>query len=360
MRVPLSLEPEQKQAISEYLKPFKDYLRTSDGSREFDSRKKRLEFYKGLTPKKLETLDEITFEKIIGGLWASQFWGNKRYLIQKLLTDNGIEKLGKELNILLHGEKPPEVRYSDFLKRVKGLGPASVTELLCYTDPRQCAIWNDKARKGLELLKFGETLPLQKYQISTEEYKMFNSAVRAIAEELWVKGFEEIKDLALVGADLFLYAVWRHHRKEPEDDEKFDHDEICNYLSDIGTWLGFEVDTERTVAHGARVDVIWRSAIGNLGVVTYVFEVQIHGNIDSLILNLQKSLSNPTVQKVVAVSDHQQLQKLEKEIEGLPENFRRCLVLWQARDVKEAYGHLSRATEIINKLGLVEDSFTAS
>jgi hypothetical protein len=29
-----------------------------------------------------------------------------------------------------------------------------------------------------------------------------------------------------------------------------------------------------SIAHGAKVDVVWRARIGNLGAVTYIFEVQ--------------------------------------------------------------------------------------
>ena len=45
-----------------------------------------------------------------------------------------------------------EKRFDRFMKTVKGLGPASVTELLCFFNPKEYGIWNDKARKALELL----------------------------------------------------------------------------------------------------------------------------------------------------------------------------------------------------------------
>ena len=46
--------------------------------------------------------------------------------------------------------------------------------------------------------------------------------------------------------------------------------------------------------------------------VIYVFEVQTKGSVDSLILNLLKSLNNPAVQGVVAVSDKEQLERIKK------------------------------------------------
>ena len=123
-------------------------------------------------------------------------------------------------------------------------------------------------------------------------------------------------------------------------------------IRDIGVMLGFDADTEVQVAHGARVDVVWRARIGNLGMVTYVFEVHRSGSIDSLLLNLQKAKSSPTVQKVIAVSDERQLEKIKSESEGLPEGFRRALEFWPVKEVQRVGENLQTAMEIINRLGL--------
>lgn len=97
--------------------------------------------------------------------------------------------------------------------------------------------------------------------------------------------------------------------------------------------------------------------IANLGVVTYVFEVHKSGSIDSLILNLQKALNNPTVQKIIAVSDAKRIEKIRDEIQGLPENFRKSLAFWEVKDVISTHERLSEAMESINKLGLVKSRF---
>ena len=83
----------------------------------------------------------------------------------------------------------------------------------------------------------------------------------------------------------------------------FIHNEVRDKIAHIGTWLGFQADTEKKVAGGAVVDAIWEATIGNMGRVIYVFEVQTTGSLDSLILNLLRVLNNPAVQGVVAVSD---------------------------------------------------------
>lgn len=98
---------------------------------------------------------------------------------------------------------------------------------------------------------------------------------------------------------------------------EFIHNEIRDKLAEIGEWLGFSTSVETKVADGSKVDAIWESTIGNMGTVIYVFEVQTKGSIDSAILNLLKSLSNPAVQGVVAVSDGQQLEKIKKHAAGV-------------------------------------------
>ena len=90
------------------------------------------------------------------------------------------------------------------------------------------------------------------------------------------------------------------------------HNEVRDKLAEIGLWLGFETYTEIKVADGSIVDTVWQATIGNMGRVIYVFEVQSRGSIDGLILNLLKSMNNPAVQGVVAVSDADQLEKIKK------------------------------------------------
>jgi len=121
--------------------------------------------------------------------------------------------------------------------------------------------------------------------------------------------------------------------------------------------LGFEADTEVQVAHGARVDVVWSARIGNLGIINYVLEVHKRGSIDSLLMNLQKAKSNPTVQKVVAISDETQLEKIKRESEGLPEEFRRDLTFWPVEDVLKVHENLELAMKTIDNLNLTPEPF---
>ena len=106
------------------------------------------------------------------------------------------------------------------------------------------------------------------------------------------------------------------------------------------------------MADGAVVDTIWEVSVGNMARITYVFEVQTSGSIDSLLLNLMKAKNNPSVQGIVAVSDAKQLEKIKKEASSL-KAIRDELKFWDYNDVLKVFDSLSNAYESINSLGLV-------
>jgi hypothetical protein len=151
--------------------------------------------------------------------------------------------------------------------------------------------------------------------------------------------------------------------KEPDETDSltteelvFVHNDVRDKVRDIGQWLGFETRTEQKVSEGARVDTVWEATIGNMGRVIYVFEVQTKGNIDSLIVNLLKSLNNPAVQGVVVVSDKEQLQKIEKHANDVPQ-LREKLKYWDYVQVLQIHQSLEFVNSSINELGLVPQSF---
>lgn len=346
----MTMNQEQQKLIKYYL----DSLMSSPEFRQdLASRHESREFVANLLKKEnVKSLTEFEFGKLISGLWASAMWGNKDYLVQKIIDANGLDKIIKELDNLLYGSGPFEKRFDRVLKEIKELGPATITEILCLYDPDQFGVWNDKARKALKTLKF-DSLPLQKYNISGKEYTEINKVLIEITSYLG----KEIKDSDLLAVDYFLYEIWEKPEPKPED---FDHEVIKEFVRDIGMQLGFEVNTEESIAPGTRVDCIWRVRIANLGMVTYVFEVHKKGAIKSLIVNLLKALDNPTVQRIVAVSDADRLEKIREEIEGLPENFRKSLAFWEVDDVTRTHEKLSEVMESISKLSLVKSQFWRS
>ncbi|MGE5445895.1 MAG: hypothetical protein ACM3SR_15100 [Ignavibacteriales bacterium] len=93
-----------------------------------------------------------------------------------------------------------------------------------------------------------------------------------------------------------------------------------------------------------------------MGRVIYIFEVQTKGSIDSLIVNLLKSLKNPAVQGVVAVSDRGQLDKIKSHAQDVKE-LRDKLKYWDYEEILKVHESLELVNASINNLGLVPQSF---
>jgi hypothetical protein len=359
--MPNEVTAEQRARIKKYLPIFKKYLESPQAKADQKMREEKTHFFQALNKAELLSMDEAKVKTLIANLWATQFWKNQQYILEKIIANNGLDKLRTDLSELLWDNCSIGERYSRFLKKIKGLGPASVTEMLSMAHPDECGIWNDKARKALVILGFSDALPVNKYKISGKELEQFNNVYKAIAEELQSNGFGKTD---LLDVNCFLYEVTLEVPTKEiiirADNVDFDHDEICEHIRDIGLWLGFEAEMELKISTGAQVDVMWRAQIGNLGVVTYIFEVQRGGSIDSLILNLQKAKANPTVQKVVAVANAKQLEKIAGEVHGLAQDFVNSLALWQVNDVETVYENLSEAMSVIKRLELVKDMFPLS
>ena len=286
---------------------------------------------------------------------------------KKIINDNGFVYLKEQFAELLFGEYDFIERWDNFSYNVKGVGGATMSELLTYVNPNRFAIMNNISIGCLAYLEV-EGLPKYNYQHTGEKYLYICEKTKEIAAELVAGG---IDDADLLVADYFFWdeimplannkATSSSTNKESDnacaskEQKKSFHTELKECIVAIGELLGFESSSEVKVAEGAVVDAVWEAKIGNMGKCIYVFEVQSKGSIDSLILNLKKAQSNAAVQAVVAVSDEAQLEKILIESKGVIEEG--ALRIWEADDVIAVYEALVRAHESINNLALVPDSF---
>lgn len=334
---------------------------------EWAEREDHITKYQGYDEDNIRSMDEEDIYEYISPLWAMQIWGNKRYVTDNLIEDNGLEYLKDELVELLWSGKPIEGRWDRFRKNIKGMGPAMISELLCKAHPDKYIVWNRRAGIGLNYLGVDD-LPKYDYQLDGQKYKVLCSIEQEIAEELSKAGFE---DGSMLMVDYF---IWHELQVEEvlvnsgtssspdegesleDDTSDFIHNDIRDKIRNIGQWLGFDANIERRIATGSQVDTVWESTIGNMGRVIYVFEVQTKGSIDSMIINLLKSLNNPAVQGVVAVSDQKQLEKIKNHAEGV-KGLREKLKLWDYKEVLEVHENLEYVNESINQLDLVPDGF---
>lgn len=338
--------------------------------RDVKDRRERVAYYQSWTSDRILRMDESDLGEFLSKLWAMLIWGNKQYVVDKLLSENGLEILREELCKLIWKNEVIVDRWDRFRKRINGIGPAMMSEILCHVHPNEYMIWNRRAFVGLNYLGVGN-LPRYNYQMTGKKYQNLCLLANEIKKELQEAGFD---DVTLLMVDYFLWDELQVEENlsqlstkpketnalaiETEGDEKSDfiHNEIRDKIADLGNWLGFNAKIEVKVADGSKVDAIWEATIGNMGRVIYVFEVQTKGSIDSLILNLLKSLNNPAVQGVVAVSDVQQLERIRKNAHNVGDLGKK-LKLWNYKEVLQNHEALSAVNESINSLGLVPQGF---
>lgn len=312
-------------------------------------------------------MSQEQFFEYISKLWSMLIWGNKQYVADKLIADNGFDGLKKKLAEFLYGTGAIEKRWNTFLKSTKGLGPATMSELLTYVDPQEYVIFNKTTILCFSYLDV-PGMPKYNYQYTGKKYVEVCNIAKDISKALAAAG---IKDTDLLAVDYFLWdeilplaekkAPARENKNEQpskpisRNDSRSLHDEIKEKLVAIGELLGFDSRSEVKITAGAVVDAVWEAKIGNMGKAIYVFEVQSKGSIDSLILNLKKAQNNAAVQAVVAVADEEQLAKIIRESKGVIDEA--SLRTWDSEDVLAVYDSLARAHESINKLALVPESF---
>jgi hypothetical protein len=307
-----------------------------------------------LQAENLANFNEATFIQLMSTLWANQWWSNKDYLIQRVLSSTPIENLRKELKFLLWGDRPIAERYERFRENVKHMGPSQMTEILNSINQKDYAIWNERVRNALEVLNITDVIPLKHY-ITGKDYEKFCLLAKEIAQ---VIRDNKLTDPDLLDVDYFLYHVQENFKTTKQlglekEVKEFDHQEVKEMLVRLGQGLGFDAEEEVPIATGSRVDVVWKAKIGNLGEIKYVFEVQRGGSIDSLIVNLLRARSDPAVQKVIAVSTKDYLEKIQGEAKNLPTLMDR-FVLWEITDVNHAVELMDNLNEIMRKLELVK------
>lgn len=349
-------------SINEF-KKLNEKISNEDGIKERNERKA---YYQSWTKEKIKKMNEDDFAEYIGKLWSMIVWGNKKYITNKIIELNGFEKVKNELIELLYGSDIIENRYDKFSKNVKQIGHSTISELLSYVNPDEYTICNSVTCNCLKYLEV-EKVPTYNYQFTGKNYKRMCEVSKEICNLMKKNGIANV-DLLVVDYMLWdvIYPITKEKNANIEkdaekielekDNKQFIHNDIINQIVEIGQWLGFESKSEVKVANGAVVDAIWQAQIGNMGKVIYVFEVQTHGSIDSLILNLQKATNNYAVQGIIAVSDEKQIEKIKQEASDIP-TIKDKLKTWNYEEVIEAHDCLERSNEIINNLGLIPESF---
>ncbi|MEG1738293.1 MAG: hypothetical protein RR259_08670 [Odoribacter sp.] len=349
--------------LTKHLSVFRKWFKANkvQANIEQQEREQLSETIQQYTKERLQKMSEEEFFDYIAPLWAMAMWGNKHYQVDNIIEANGMPLLREQFANLIYGSTTLEKRWDEFRSKIKGVGPAIMSELLCKTFPNEYLIWNRKTYNGFTVLEI-PNLPRYEARLNGRTYEVLSKHGRDIVELAQKEEFTDVSDLLTLNT-----FIWQELQRPFEEctpsakiealssknrkDDLFIHNDIRDKLAEIGRCLGFRAEVEKKVADGAVVDTIWEVTIGNMGRVIYVFEVQTSGSIDSLILNLMKAKNNKALQGIVAVTDEKQIEKIKKEIAALPINEE--VKFWNYEKVLKVHESLQYVNESINNLGLV-------
>jgi hypothetical protein len=339
------------KSIESYIVQFKAFLETDKGKEISKERDINQRFFQKDLRAKLDDFTTSTLEEVLGHLWSMAVWGNKSYYAGRIVDMNsgGLPTVVRYLRELYVSRDPVET-YAAVVGSFHGMGPSSISEALSYLHPDQFIPWNKQTR--IALGKLGVLPELQKtYSLTPTQYRAFISKCEALVGTLAKAGLPG--DYYILDFCFYWLAQVAGETVAVERVvTTWNHDEVKEAIYNIGVTLGFASQEEVSVGIGARVDCVWTARIGNLGEVKLVFEVQKSGSIDSLVLNLQKAAADPSVQKIVAVSDAPQLERIRHEVEGLKYALADKLVFWDVNDVQRVLEHLLSASDILRRTGI--------
>ena len=346
-----------KELLSPHIKDYKGWVESEDFKELDEERREKFSTYGKLLSKKgISAMTEVEVHELISTLWAFGAWGNKDYLVTRLLKAVDLNKFKQLLTELLWGSNPLRQRYDNFNENVKYLGSAAITEILAFVHPNDCAIWSERIRTGLKRIGLLKDW-VDEYWIDGRDYEKICSEYKRILVVLSEEGIA-VRDL--LDVDLFIYKVSiteeRKRERERPEDYDFNHTEVKDKILEVGQYLGFEAEKEVLIAPGAQVDAIWTVSLGNLGVVKYVFEVQRRGSIDSLLIKLHAAKRNPAVQKTIIVSNTEGIKEVKDKAELLGEEFAKSLAYLEAEDIRKVAESLKEAWDIISSLELVKST----
>ncbi len=356
------------QQLTQYLAAFRKWFKANkdQAATERIEREQLAAKVRGYTQERLQNMSEEELFDYIAPLWAMAMWGNKHYQVDNIIEANGMPLLREQFTNLIYGSVSLEKRWDAFRSKIKGVGPAMMSELLCKTYPDRYLLWNRKTYNGFSVLQIPD-LPRYEARLNGKIYEYLSAKGREIVAYAKDNKYDEVFDMLTLNS-----FIWHEFRATPEPiatNEKgteelipknnkeaaFIHNDIRDKIAAIGRFLGFSADVEKKIAAGAIVDAVWEVTIGNMGRVIYVFEVQTSGSIDSLILNLMKAKNNKAVQGIIAVTDQKQIEKIKKEVATL--SVKDEVKYWDYEEVLKVHESLQFANESINNLGLIPLGF---
>jgi len=253
-----TLNSDQVNTIRRYVDGFKEWLVSTDGVETVETISDKTRVVVPLLRRDhIFRLTEDEFGTVLKKLWALNFWGNKDFKIRQVIQQNGIEKLRRELNLLLYGIGPIGKRYDLFKASVKGFGPAILTEILIIMFPGNHCLWNEKPKNVLPALGLASLLPdrVFKTQITGDDYEKCNQLLKLVGRELQSAGVKGFGDSGTVDFWIVDLLMWYIYDKAMPQDRPYvrlafestsmpstvsSHEEAEAILLELGNLLGYD------------------------------------------------------------------------------------------------------------------------
>jgi endonuclease III-like uncharacterized protein len=207
--------------INDYVKQYLNWKQ--ENRAEIEERIKRVQWYQEKlgSPEKIKNLSLEDFQKLIKSLWALKLWKNPDFKVNKLIEDNGFEKLKSEFISFLFSDAPIEKRWDEFKNSIKGLGSASISEILTYIFPNRYGILNSVSLTMLLRFGFLTEKDVKKMSFglaSGHDYRKFMEGLTQFREKLESKGLANADFLEV---DFYIYYLFTdvfnlgHHAGKP-------------------------------------------------------------------------------------------------------------------------------------------------
>lgn len=335
------------------VKKYNEFITKAGKNLIVETEQKDLFFKNFFTKDNLKKIDEGALREFIKMLWSYDFWTNKDYILEEMLKTK-LDNIKKAFDYLVYSNDTIDKRFDSVLKNVRMIGVSAISEILIHIDSKKYPFWTRRTKDAVSFLGYKDKILESKgININGKQYVAFISIMSDLLKK--VKDINpDIDDFLKLNLFIFYISSEIIGKKQPEIIEEFDHNTTVDDVFVLGDGLGFEVAKEVKVAPGCRVDVIWKSRIANLGVISYAFEVHKGGNMDSAILNLQKVLQKEvSIQKVVIVSNTQNLDRFREQIGALYESFREKVGYFEINELNSALDNLKSLKENLSPLGFM-------
>jgi len=339
--------------LKQLVKRYNEFITKAGKSLIVETEQKNLFFKNFFKKGNLENIDEGALREFIKMLWSFDFWINKDYILKEMLK-TGIDNIKKAFDYIAYSEDAIDKRFDYVLNNVRMIGVSAISEILLHLNGEKYPFWTRRTKDTLSFLGYDDRILKSKgININGKQYQSFIK----IMSDLLGKAKEidpDIDDFLKLNLFIFYISSEVIGKKQPELISEFDHNATVEDVLELGDGLGFEVDKEVNVAPGCRVDVIWKSRIANLGLISYAFEVHNKGSMDSAILNLQKVLhKDSSIQKVVLVSNTESLDKFRVQIGALDESFREKVGYFEINELNSSLDNLKSLKENLSSLGFM-------